>query len=119
MTEKTITCVTCPIGCSIVVRGEGDAITHIEGNQCKRGEAYARDEFVRPVRTLTTTVRVQGGAAPLVAVRSSAPVPKALLLPCMEAIRKASIAAPVARHDVVIPDILGTGVDIIATGEVD
>lgn len=116
--EKKITCITCPIGCDIVVRGEGDNITHMEGNQCKRGEEYAKNEFIHPVRILTTTVKVANAKAdnPLIAVRSDKPVPKELLLACMEEIKAVSVQAPVSRYDVIIPNILGTGVNICATG---
>lgn len=118
MTEKIITCITCPVGCDITVKGEGDNITELKGNDCKRGETYARNEFISPVRILTSTVKVQGNKGPrLVAVRSSAPVPKSKLIDCMQVIRGVSAKAPVQFMDVVVPDILGTGVDIVATGE--
>lgn len=119
MTEKTITCITCPIGCDIVVRGEGETIASMAGNQCKRGEEYARNEFIHPVRILTTTIRVEGATStPLVSVRSDKPVPKELLLRCMEEIKAATVNAPVSRYDVIISDILGTGANIRATGAV-
>lgn len=70
-----------------------------------------------PVRSLTTTVRVNGGAYPLVSVKSAAPLPKEKLFDCMAAINEARIDAPVEIGDVVIPNILGTGVDIIATNK--
>ena len=118
MTEKIITCITCPIGCNIVVRGEGDKISHMEGNQCKRGEEYAKNEFIHPVRILTTTVRVTGADVPLVPVRTDRAVPKALLMQCMDKIKTVTAAAPVHLYDVIIPDILGTGANLVATGEV-
>jgi len=117
MTEKIITCITCPIGCDITVHGEGEEISRMEGYQCKRGEEYARNEFVHPVRILTTTVRVVGADCPLIPVRSDKPVPRELLIQCMEKIKEAAVEAPVRRYDVIIPDILGTGASILATGE--
>ena len=118
MKEKIITCITCPIGCNITVRGEGEEIAHMEGYQCKRGEEYARSEFVHPVRTLTTTVKINGADCPLIPVRSDKPVPQELLMQCMGEIKNAVVESPVFRHDVIIPDILGTGANIISTGEV-
>jgi len=116
MAEKIITCITCPVGCDILVRGEGETISHMEGCQCKRGEEYAQNEFIHPVRILTTTVKVEGADAPLVSVRSDKPVPKELLFECMNEIKAVTVEAPVSRYDVIIPNILGTGVNICATG---
>lgn len=118
MTEKTITCITCPLGCDIVVRDEGDGISYMHGNQCKRGEEYARNEFVHPVRILTTTAKIECGETPLVPVCSDKPISRKLLMQCMEEIRKVILTAPVFMHDVIIPDILGTDVNIMATSEV-
>ena len=100
---KTLTCVACPIGCALSAQIEAGA--------------YAKTECIAPVRSLTTTVRVNGGAYPLVSVKSAAPLPKEKLFDCMAAINEARIDAPVEIGDVVIPNILGTGVDIIATNK--
>ena len=117
MTEKVITCIVCPIGCNIAVTGKGSSVLHMEGNQCKRGEEYAGNEFVHPVRILTTTVRVEGSDSSLLPVRSDKQIPKELLMQCMAQIQKVSVEAPISRHDVIIPNILGTNADIVATGE--
>jgi CxxC motif-containing protein len=120
MTEKIITCIVCPQGCAITVKGEGDpanTVLSMTGQGCKRGEEYARNEFIHPLRILTSTVKVSSSGVPLVAVRTSKPIPKELLFKGMEEIRKVKAAVPVKRGDVIIPNILGTGADIIATGE--
>lgn len=114
---KTLTCVACPIGCALSVQIEGGEVTGVSGNACKRGEAYAKTECIAPARSLTTTVRASGGAYPLVSVKSAAPLPKGKLFDCMAIINKAQAEAPVEIGDVVIPNILGTGVDIIATNQ--
>lgn len=118
MTEKIITCITCPIGCAITVRGKKEEIVSIEGNQCVRGEEYARNEFINPMRILTTTIKVIGSDQPLVAVRSDKPIPRKMLMACMKEIVKAEVSAPVKRYDVLILNILNTGANIVATGEV-
>lgn len=119
MAEKKITCIVCPIGCEITVCGEGENITSIEGYTCKRGETYARNEFIHPVRILTSTAKIRGAAEPLVAVRSNKPVPKELLLDCMEEIKKLDLTAPIHRYDVLISNICNTGADIVATGNAE
>ncbi len=117
MIEKDIICTICPTGCIIHVTGDEKSIASIEGFTCKRGETYGRAEFLAPVRTLTSTVKVEGSAYPLVACRSNAPLPKEKVLDCMKEIHALTVKAPVARGQVLIADILGTGVDIVATGE--
>ena len=115
---KDIICTVCPTGCTIHVEGENGNITKIEGFSCPRGKVYAENEFISPVRILTSTAKVKGAKTPLVAVRSKTPVPKDKLFDCMEEIRKLELSAPVSRGDVLIKDVCKTGVDIIATGEV-
>jgi CxxC motif-containing protein len=118
MAEKRITCIICPQGCDIIVDGEGNHIRSMTGQGCKRGETYAGDEFIHPLRILTSSVKVSGSSVPLVAVRTNKAIPKELLFQGMEEIRKVQAAAPVKRGQVIIPNILRTGTDIVAAGEV-
>ena len=113
--KKEIICTVCPRGCHIQVEGEGEKILSVEGQGCKRGLEYASAEFAHPVRILTTTVKIAGVQNDLLPVRSNKPLPKEKLFDCMEVIRSAQVTLPVARYDVVIADICGTGVDIVAT----
>lgn len=115
--EKEITCTVCPMGCRITVCGEGEVIHSVKGYICARGEQYARSEFVHPVRILTSTALVSGSSEPLVAVRSNRPLPKELLMNCMKKIHTLHLQAPVYRYQVLIPNIMDTGVDIVASGE--
>ena len=114
MTEiKHITCIRCPIGCQLTVEVTDGVVTTVEGNLCKRGVEYAQSECVHPVRTLTTTVRVLNGD-PL-PVRSREPLPKEMIFSCMDVLRTVSVTAPVAAGTVIVADICGTGIDMIAT----
>ena len=97
---------------------EGETILQVEGQGCKRGYAYACAEYTHPMRILTSTVRVAGSKTALLPVRSASPVPKEKLFACMEAVRSASVTPPVLLHDVVIPNVAGTGVDMIAAAEI-
>jgi CxxC motif-containing protein len=115
--EKTITCIICPLGCEITVNGEKENVRSMTGQNCKRGEEYARNEFIHPLRILTSTVKVTGSKVPLTAVRTNKPMPKELLFQAMDEIRKVEVPVPVKRGDVIIANILGTGIDIIASGE--
>ena len=117
--EKEIICTVCPMGCRIKVTGEGERIDSIEGYTCKRGETYGRTEFAHPVRILTSTVKLTGSEEPLLPVRSSAPVPKELVRQCIAELRKITVSAPVKRHDVILANVLGTGIDIISSDSVE
>lgn len=103
------------MGCLLTVEITDGAVTRVTGNMCPRGEEYAKTECVNPVRTLTTTVRVANGD-PL-PVRSAKPLPKALLFDCMAVLRTVSVSAPIEEGTVIVKDICGTGIDMIATAD--
>ena len=108
-------CVTCPVGCAISALVEGSELIEVHGHTCRRGIEFVREEISAPRRTLTTTVRVSGGALPLVPVRSSAPLPKGRVLEIAAFLRTVVLTAPVEARQVVVADVLGTGVDIVTT----
>ena len=117
MTEnKRLTCIVCPIGCSLEAELEDGRVRRVTGQSCKRGVDYAVSECTNPTRTLTTTAKVESGRYPLVPVRSEKPLPRALLRECMKIINGLQLAAPVVIGDVVVENILDTGINIIATG---
>ena len=111
---RELTCIGCPIGCALRVEVKDGEIA-VAGNGCPRGEKYARAEVTNPVRTLTSTVELVGGAIARAPVRTAREVPKARVLDCMAEIRRARVHAPVRIGDVVIHDCAGTGVDVVAT----
>lgn len=113
--KRDLTCVACPLGCQITVEYEGTEVFSVTGNTCKRGDAYARTEIVNPTRNIASTVKVVGGVHPVVPVKTSAPIPKTMIFDCMKEINAACLNAPVSIGQVVIPNVLGTGVDIVAT----
>ena len=113
--EKNIICTVCPRGCHVKVTLNGSEVTEISDYGCKRGKEYAAAEATHPVRILTTTVKIADNKYNLLPVRSNAPVPKELQMECMKAIKAIAVTAPVKAGDVVLPNICGTGVDIVAT----
>lgn len=112
--KKEIICVVCPNGCLITVEGEGERIGSIQNYKCARGLDYAKAEFVNPCRTLTSSVQLEGASRRMLPVRSSGPIPRGIMLACMEQIKQQKVHSPVEMHQVIISDILGTGQDIIA-----
>lgn len=117
MSEKRLTCIRCPRGCQITAQVSDGAVTAVSGNACPRGAAYAKDELVHPMRCVTTTVRVSGGTDAVVSVRTAADVPKTLVRDVVAAVSRVTLTAPVHVGDVVIEDVCGTGVSIVATRE--
>ena len=119
METRELTCINCPMGCRVTVTMDGDTVISVTGNTCKRGDTYARAEVTAPVRTVTTTIRVNGGSADRVSCKTQSPVPKNKIFDVMEEINKASCSAPIAIGDVLIDDCAGTGIPVVATKAVE
>lgn len=115
MEEKSLICINCPLGCRLTATLEKGEVRAVTGNTCPRGEAYARRELSAPTRILTSTVRVTGGTLPVVSVKTADGIPKGRIFDFMEAIRDIELKAPVVMGQVVLADVCGTGVDIVAT----
>jgi CxxC motif-containing protein len=113
--EKKVTCIICPVGCEVTVRGSEREVTEVADFQCKRGKSYAENEYLNPKRILTSTVKVRNYDYAVLPVRSDVPVPKSILLECMDIIRKIIVTAPVKKGQVVVKNIMGSGADIIAS----
>lgn len=118
---KEMTCIVCPKGCILKVKesaGKTVTVADVSGNKCKRGVEYAVNECTNPVRTLTTTVKLDGGNQYMAPVKSSKPLPKGVLFDCMSVINDYTAIGPLKVGDIVIKNILGTGIDIISTANV-
>lgn len=117
--EREITCVVCPIGCKILVRSDGKKVDVLSGHKCKQGVDYAVNEALDPRRMLTSSVLVENGEWLLVSVKSSKSVPKEKIFDVLEEIKKMVVKAPVRSGQVVIKNVVDTGVDIVATKTVN
>ncbi|MBE9536709.1 MAG: DUF1667 domain-containing protein [Proteobacteria bacterium] len=115
---KTITCIICPKGCDLKLRQGRKGQWSVSGNDCDRGIDYALEEMSSPRRVLTTTVALAGGNLPLLPVRSSVALPKETLFECLKILSGIERYCPVDIGDVIVSDILDTGIDIIATRSV-
>lgn len=119
MENRELTCINCPMGCRITVEIENGEVLSVSGNTCKRGEVYARNEVVAPVRIVTTTIKVVGGVSDRVSCKTESPVAKDKIFEVMDAINAESCQAPVRIGDVLIENVAGTGVDVVATKAVN
>ncbi len=114
MKTMEMTCIRCPMGCRLTVTQDGDSFT-VSGNTCRRGEEYGIQEMRCPMRTVTSSVRVEGGRRPVCSVKTAENVKKADIPEVLAAIRGIRVKAPVAIGDIVCPNIAGTGVNLVAT----
>ena len=112
---KEMTCIICPRGCRLHI----DDSLNVTGNFCPRGAAYAKQEILDPRRTLTTTVRCQSHCLGVCPVKSAEALPKDKLFDAMAEVNKVTLIPPVHIGDVVVKDVCGTGIDIIATRDIE
>lgn len=116
---KVMNCIMCPMGCEMTVTLEDGKFASVTGNTCPRGAKYAQDEVTAPKRMLTSTVNVEGGLLPLLPVVSAAVLPKERVVECAAFLRGVTVKAPIKTGDVVVENILGLGVNVIASRDMD
>lgn len=115
---RGLTCIRCPRGCQLVATIEGESVTAVTGNACPRGAAYAADEVCHPMRCVTTTVAVTDSPLDaVVSVRTDGDVPKEKVADVVAALATVRLEAPVHVGDLVLADVCGTGVNVVATRE--
>ena len=119
MEERKLTCIGCPMGCPLTVVMNGEEVVSVTGNTCKRGNIYARKEVTDPTRIVTSTVRVSGGSIPMVSVKTKEDIPKDKIFECVRALKGIRVPAPVHIGDIILKNVADTGVDIVATKNVE
>lgn len=118
-------CTTCPSECLLTVEVERDAdgavveVRSVTGNSCPRGDKFAHQELICPMRVLTTTIAVSGGDEALLPVRTAEAIPLALHAQATNLIRGLVVNAPIRIGDVVLEDLLGTSIDLVASMDID
>ena len=125
--KKELTCVRCPNGCNIVVELDenGKILIDAEGKlaihkelPCKMGNEWAKQEIENPMRTIASSIPVEGGDWLMVSVRTNRPIPLGKIFDVMGEIRAKTLKAPVTINDVIIANHAGADTDIIATRDV-
>ena len=118
-------CTTCPSECLLTVEMERDAagalveVHSVTGNRCPRGDKFAHQELTCPMRVLTTTVAVSGGDEALLPVRTAEAIPLALHAQAMDLIRGLVVNAPIRMGGIVLENLLGTNIDLVASMDID
>lgn len=118
METVNLICIGCPLGCPLTVEMEGSEVKSVSGNTCPRGDAYARKELTDPTRIVTSTVRVSGGKLAMASVKTERDIPKGAIFDCVKALRDVEVPAPVTIGQVIVSDVAGTGVAVVATKNV-
>ena len=116
--KRELTCIGCPMGCRLTAEFDGKEVTAVSGNGCGVGARYAREELTNPKRMVTALVRVAGTERPL-PVKTAAPIEKCLVFDCLAALEQAEAHLPVHIGDVILRDVLGTGVDVVASADME
>ena len=111
---KELVCIVCPVGCKLTIEKSGEEYV-VKGNVCQRGQDYAIEELTHPTRMLTSTVKLTGSHHVRLPIHTSAPIPKDLIFEAMQVINNFTAKAPVNIGEVLIKDILDTGVDICSS----
>jgi CxxC motif-containing protein len=135
--SQELVCITCPMGCHLTVENLPGGELQVSGNRCPRGAVYAREETLAPKRVVTATCslgRPCAGAscadastsgheslsAPRrVPCRTTAAFPKEGIDALIAALYALEVPLPVKRGDVILPNALGTGIDVIATRSIE
>ena len=131
---RELTCIVCPMGCSLSVEEDPAGALTVTGNRCPRGAAYAQEEIRAPKRTVTATCGIaypdmeastngtpgearpsRGLTAPRrIPVKTSAPCPKEKIDALLGDIYRLRPKLPVKAGDKLITDWNGSGIDVIA-----
>jgi len=115
--KREMVCIRCPKGCRMTVEYEGNKVLKVTGNSCSKGKAYAIDEITKPVRIVTSTIKVDGGELPVVPVKTDKAIRRNLIFDVMAEIYKAEVKAPVKEGQVILKNPAKCGADVVATLE--
>jgi CxxC motif-containing protein len=113
---KNITCIICPKGCDVTVEMVENEY-RISGNKCIRGKEYALNEMTNPKRSICSTVKTIYKEFPRLPVRTDKEIDIKNIFPVMKEINKVKIDHPVHGGEIIVSNILNTGVNIIATSD--
>ena len=119
METRELTCIGCPMGCMLTVTMENGEVSEVKGNTCPKGDIYARKEVVNPTRIVTSTVKITGGDKERISCKTANDIPKDKIFQVMKDIDAAVVQAPKYIGDVLVKDVAGTGIDVIATRNVE
>jgi CxxC motif-containing protein len=119
--EKIIKkCKVCPIGCELTIYKNESAPSGytVEGNSCGRGIEFGIKEVTEPSRILTGRVLLKNAPMKHLSVRTTGVIPKDKVDECLKIFNSTEVSAPIQKGDIIIKNILGLGVDVVAARRV-
>lgn len=119
MERKELICIGCPVGCNITVELEENQVIKVLGNQCKIGDEYGRKECTNPTRIVTSSLLVEEGEFPTVSIKTEKDIPKCKVMDVMKELKHSKVKAPVKIGDVILENVINTGVNIVSTRNVN
>ena len=111
-------CICCPLGCRVNIERNGDDFT-VTGNTCPRGRDYAISELTAPVRMVTSSVPVVGSTEKTVSLKTDKPIAKELIFKALETLKGVVVTAPIKEGAIIVSNVLNTGVNFVATREIE
>lgn len=121
MDRKELVCIVCPKGCrlAIIKDEKSESGYRVEGNTCSRGEKYGIKELTNPTRVVTSTVKLDSKNLKRLPVRTNGDIPKDMIFDCMKIINSVEVKAKVKVGQIIVKNLLETGIDLVASRSVD
>jgi len=114
---EELTCKLCTSHCKLFVELDAPkgTLKNVYGSRCSRGYEYINQFHADQPCMLPTSVRVNSPYYHRLPVNTDAPLPKNKVSEAMVIIRTIEITPPVNSGEIIIENILNTGVNIIST----
>jgi len=135
---RNLTCIVCPIGCSLEVNDEtqgtlfDDENIDVKGNRCPRGAVYALEEIRAPKRVVTATAQLNHDTLfqdetsenkkseidrfiRRIPVKTTSPCLREKIPALLNDIYKLKVSLPVNTGDIVISNWKNEGIDVVVT----
>lgn len=113
---ENVTCILCPNGCSLTIEKVGKEY-EVQGNKCPKGREFAISEIEDPRRSICSTIKTTFKKVPRLPVKTNGEVSLQDIFNVMTEINSKFIDKPVHVGEIVIENVAGTGVNVIATSD--
>jgi CxxC motif-containing protein len=111
---KRYTCIVCPTCCDLETDG-----VEVNGAHCPKGEAFARQEMIAPLRVITATVRCDTSkGVKMLPVKTACPIPLALVPEVMKQVKVLRLSETPAIGTRLTTGSSTEPVEWVVTGEV-
>lgn len=116
---RELTCIGCPLGCTVRVEMAEEEVVSVTGYTCRRGKEYAVKEVTAPTRIVTSTVRLEGREHLVLPVKTERDIPKNKIMECVSALKNVAVRPPVHIGQVILENVAGTDVPVVATKNIN